>query len=186
MLLVVRACGTCSVDGIDIRYRYLSSSSVCLPSSLLRRSLSLSVFVSLSLVFSSLGRGDNATSTSGSADSGSAMPPMSFFGDQNYTETYGSWCAEWLNPEGELAICNDGKDCTEPWCYVAADADCDPSMTYPTCFFADTEYASSLKFSNDPCVDDDSSSEDSSSSSSSASTFLTSTIMMSLVGLMMM
>ena len=168
------------------RYRYISSSSFCLPSSLLRRSLSLSVFVSLSLVFSSLGRGDNATSTSGSADSGSAMPPMSFFSDQNYTETYGSWCAEWLNPEGKLGICNDGKDCTEPWCYVAADADCDPSMTYPTRFFADTEYASSLKFSNDPCVDDDSSSEDDSSSSSSASTFLTSTIMMSLVGLMMM
>ena len=148
-------------------------------------SLSLSVFVSLSLVFSSLGRGENATSTSGSADSGSAMPPMSFFSDQNYTETYGSWCAEWLNPEGKLGICNDGKDCTEPWCYVAADADCDPSMTYPTRFFADTEFASSLKFSNDPCVDDDSSSEDD-SSSSSASTFLTSTIVMSLVGLMMM
>ena len=113
------------------------------------------------------------------------MPPLSFFVEKNYTAEYGSYCGEWLNPEGKPAICNDGKDCTEPWCYVAADADCDPSMTYPTRFFADTEFASSLKFSNDPCVDDDSSSEDS-SSSSSASTFLTSTIVMSLVGFMMM
>ena len=148
-------------------------------------SLSLSVFVSLSLVFSSLGRGDNATSTAGSA----AMPPLSFFGDQkigdqNFTETYGSWCKKWLNPDGKLGICANGDDCTKGWCYVAADADCDPSQTFTPnhgvgISFYKTEFASSLKFSTDPCVDVD-------SSSSSASTFLTSTIVMSLVGLMMM
>lgn len=102
-----------------------------------------------------LGRGENATS-SGSAEAGSAMPPVNFFTDKDYIEAYGSYCNEWLNPEGAPAICNDGKNCTEPWCYVAADADCDPSITYDTRFFADTEYAGTLKFSNDACIETDS------------------------------
>ena len=104
-----------------------------------------------------LGRGENATTTSsdGSAEAGSAMPPVEFFTDKDYIIEYGSYCNEWLNPEGKPAICNDGEDCTEPWCYVAADADCDPAITYDTRFFADTEYAGTLKFSNDACVTDD-------------------------------
>ena len=94
-----------------------------------------------------LGRSES----SGSAEAGSAMPPVEFYTDKGYDAEYGSSCNEWLNPEGKPAICNDGKDCTEPWCYVAADADCDPSVTYDTRFFADTEYAGTLKFSNDAC-----------------------------------
>ena len=75
------------------------------------------------------------------------MPPMSFFVEKNYTVEYRSHCVEWLNPEGNLEICNDGEDCTEPWCYVIADVYCDPSIIYIIRSFADTEYAGSLKFS---------------------------------------
>ena len=85
------------------------------------------------------------------------MPPSSLFTDAGFPADYGALCSAWSL---ETASCQEGEAnygvawCTEPWCYVAADNDCDTS--YDTVFFADTEYAGTLKSSVTVCAEDSS------------------------------
>ena len=84
------------------------------------------------------------------------MPPSSLFTDKGYPADYGTKCSDW---DKEDPTCQDGKAnwgkdwCTEAWCYVAAENDCDPAA-YDTVFFADTEYAGTLKFAVSACPKD--------------------------------
>ena len=83
------------------------------------------------------------------------LPPASFFEGKSYPADYGSKCSDW---DKEAESCKEGgadagKDwCTEAWCYVAGDNDCDPAA-YDTVFFADTDY-STLKFAVSACPKD--------------------------------
>ena len=84
------------------------------------------------------------------------LPPASFFEGKSYPADYGSKCSDW---DKDAESCKEGgadngKDwCTEAWCYVATDNDCDPAA-YDTVFFADTEYADKLKFAVSACPKD--------------------------------
>ena len=73
-----------------------------------------------------------------------------------YPADYGTKCSDWdkEDPTCQDGEANWGKDwCTEAWCYVAAENDCDPAA-YDTVFFADTEYAGTLKFAVSACPKD--------------------------------
>ena len=87
------------------------------------------------------------------------MPPSTLFTDAGYPAEYGSSCQAWdvEDPSCQEGEANYGVDwCTEAWCYVAADNTCDPAA-YDTVFFADTEYAGTLKFAVSACAAEDSS-----------------------------
>ena len=87
------------------------------------------------------------------------MPPSTLFTDAGYPADYGSSCQAWdvEDPSCQEGEANYGVDwCTEAWCYVAADNTCDPAA-YDTVFFADTEYAGTLKFAVSACAAEDSS-----------------------------
>ena len=49
---------------------------------------------------------------------------------------------------------DNGKDwCTDPWCFVSADSECDEEDgAYDTAFFANTTYSDSLEFSDSVCT----------------------------------
>jgi hypothetical protein len=82
------------------------------------------------------------------------MPPASLFTDAGYPAEYGSSCEAWDLADESCVEggANFGVDwCTEAWCYVAADNTCDPAA-YDTVFFADTEYAGTLKFAVSACA----------------------------------
>jgi len=85
------------------------------------------------------------------------MPPQSFFEEKGYPAEYGSSCSDW---DKDAESCQEGGDdhgkdwCTEAWCYVASDNTCDPAA-YDTVFFADTEYAETLKFAVSACADEE-------------------------------
>ena len=83
------------------------------------------------------------------------MPPSSLFTDAGLPEDYGSYCDAWdvEDPSCQEGEANFGEDwCTEAWCYVAADNDCDPAA-YDTVFFDETEYADTLKFAVSACAE---------------------------------
>ena len=87
------------------------------------------------------------------------MPPSTLFTDAGYPAEYGSSCSAWdvEDPSCQEGEANYGVDwCTEAWCYVAAENTCDPAA-YDTVFFADTEYAGTLKFAVSACAAEDSS-----------------------------
>ena len=87
------------------------------------------------------------------------MPPSSLFTDKGYPADYGTSCQAWdvEDPSCQEGEANYGVDwCTESWCYVAAENTCDPAA-YDTVFFADTEYAGTLKFAVSACAAEDSS-----------------------------
>ena len=87
------------------------------------------------------------------------LPPSTLFTDAGYPADYGSSCQAWdvEDPSCQEGQANYGVDwCTEAWCYVAADNTCDPAA-YDTVFFADTEYAGTLKFAVSACAAEDSS-----------------------------
>ena len=87
------------------------------------------------------------------------MPPATLFTDAGYPADYGSSCQAWdvEDPSCQEGEANYGVDwCTEAWCYVAAENTCDPAA-YDTVFFADTEYAGTLKFAVSACAAEDSS-----------------------------
>ena len=79
------------------------------------------------------------------ADESMGLPPSTLFTDRGYPEDYGTKCFEW---DLEDPSCQEGGDnygvdwCTGQWCYVGADC----ATAYDTVFFADTEYAGTLKF----------------------------------------
>ena len=86
------------------------------------------------------------------------MPPASLFTDAGYPADYGTMCSAWdlEDPSCQEGEANFGVDwCTEAWCYVAAENDCDPAA-YDTVFFADSDYAGTLKFSVTACAEDSS------------------------------
>ena len=88
------------------------------------------------------------------------MPPSSLFTDKGMPAEYGASCSDWdkEDPSCQEGQANYGLDwCTEDWCYVAADNDCMPAA-YDTVFFADTEYAGTLKFAVSACPNEDASS----------------------------
>lgn len=81
------------------------------------------------------------------------MPPSSLFTDAGYVEEYGASCGAWdlKDPSCKEGEANYGQDwCTKKWCYVSADNTCDPAA-YDTVFFADTDYAGTLKFAVSAC-----------------------------------
>ena len=87
------------------------------------------------------------------------MPPSTLFTDAGYPAEYGASCSAWdvEDPSCQEGEANYGVDwCTEAWCYVAAENTCDPAA-YDTVFFADTEYAGTLKFAVSACAAEDSS-----------------------------
>ena len=87
------------------------------------------------------------------------MPPAATFTDQGYPADYGTTCQAWdvEDPSCQEGEANYGVDwCTEAWCYVSATNTCDPAA-YDTVFFADTEYAGTLKFAVSACAAEDSS-----------------------------
>jgi len=77
------------------------------------------------------------------------LPPSKFFVDKGFPSDYRSYCKVW---DKNATWCQEGGDefgaewCLQESCYVAANSTCDPSALNTT-FFADTEYAESLKFS---------------------------------------
>ena len=82
------------------------------------------------------------------------LPPSSFFTEAGYPAEYGSSCSAWdvEDPSCQEGEANYGVDwCTEAWCYVAAENTCDPAA-YDTVFFAETEYAGTLKFAVTACA----------------------------------
>ena len=87
------------------------------------------------------------------------MPPSSLFTEAGYPADYGSSCQAWdvEDPSCQEGEANYGVDwCTEAWCYVATENTCEPAA-YDTVFFADTEYAGTLKFAVSACAAEDSS-----------------------------
>jgi len=87
---------------------------------------------------------------------GEGMPTADFFTGKGYPADYGTKCSDW---DKEAESCAEGgadagkEWCTNAWCYVAADNDCDTD--YDTVFFADTEF-SGLKFATSACPADES------------------------------
>ena len=78
------------------------------------------------------------------------MPPSSLFTDKGMPEDYGTKCSPWdvEDPTCQEGEANFGLDwCTENWCYVSSRCE----QAYDTVFFADTEYAETLKFSVNTC-----------------------------------
>ena len=78
------------------------------------------------------------------------MPPSSLFTEKGYPEDYGTKCSPWdvEDPTCQEGEANFGLDwCTENWCYVSSRCE----QAYDTVFFADTEYAETLKFSVNTC-----------------------------------
>ena len=78
--------------------------------------------------------------------------PADLFADGGYPEGYGSECSVWDAEESYCAA--DGEFAAEAfcapeysWCYV--DTACEGSE--PTSFFADTEYADTLNWSDASC-----------------------------------
>ena len=86
---------------------------------------------------------------------GDGMPDAAFFEGKGYPSDYGTKCSAW-DVEAESCLeggADNGKEwCTNAWCYVAADNDCDPAA-YDTVFFAGTDYAG-LKFATTACPAD--------------------------------
>ena len=83
------------------------------------------------------------------------MPPSELFTDAGYPEGYGASCEAWdaEDPTCQEGEANYGLDwCTEKWCYVSSENTCDPAA-YDTVFFADTEYAGTLKFAVTACLE---------------------------------
>ena len=83
------------------------------------------------------------------------LAPSELFTDAGYPEGYGASCGAWdaEDPTCQEGEANYGLDwCTEKWCYVAAENTCDPAA-YDTVFFADTEYAGTLKFAVTACLE---------------------------------
>ena len=83
------------------------------------------------------------------------MPPSSLFTDKGMPEDYGTKCSPWdvEDPSCQEGEANFGVDwCTEDWCYVSSKCE----KAYDTVFFADTDYAGTLKFSVETCKAKDS------------------------------
>jgi hypothetical protein len=92
-----------------------------------------------------------------------AVPPASYFEEKDFPSNppYGSYCTDW-DKGGDVSwaipCLEGGADhgldwCTEPWCYVFADSECDEEGgAYNTVFFANTTYSDSLKFSVSVCT----------------------------------
>jgi hypothetical protein len=84
------------------------------------------------------------------------LPPVETFTDKGFPEGYGATCEVW---DLEDPTCQEGEDnfgvdwCTESWCYVSAECE----SAYDTVFFADTEYAETLKFSVGACASEEAS-----------------------------
>ena len=83
---------------------------------------------------------------------GADAVPADFFTEAGYPEDYGSECNVW---DANEPYCAEGGDYAEEaycapdfaWCYV--DPTCEDSA--PTVFFADTEYADTLNWTESGC-----------------------------------
>jgi hypothetical protein len=92
-----------------------------------------------------------------------AVPPASYFEEKDFPSNppYGSYCTDW-DKGGKvpwaIPCLEGGADhgldwCTDPWCFVSADSECDEEGgAYNTVFFANTTYSDSLKFSVSVCT----------------------------------